>query len=399
MSRAVPLALLLLLPCPVLAQADVALEAQKVQLEKLRGEIADQVQFKGYELLDELVLVWKAHPVFELETPVVLAEVSVPVGFGSGLSALLENHFLDVVLKNRDARIQPAHCPACTSMVVHSGAKGTVVARGVDQPEALASAGLQAGAKHALFLDFEIEGAALVLRARITGLEPALPIVWAKTLSTTTSTAALLRAGEDLKSGPQARQEYLDAINGRGLFGVPVRLGAQTFGTPPNSSAGSTRTVPLAWVQTGLELSLTHARGWIASVLAGITWAPQSHVGWELHARFARLLGLASSLTTPDVYVFIGGGMFALYGPAALAFRDKTPTVEDLVLALTPGREPSSVIGTGQLGLEVRVKNRVGAALYLETAPFLDQSPSVGILVDLAIIKFHSFGVEVSFWF
>lgn len=378
------------------AQTDTALEAQKVQLEKLRGEIADQIQFKAYDLLDELVLDWKGRPPFELDTPVVLAEVNVPVGFGSGLSALLENHFLDIVLKNRDTHVVPAQCSACMAMVVHSGAKGTVVARGVDQPEALTAAGIQTGAKHALFLDFEIEGAALVLRTRITSLEASLPIVYAKTLTTSTSSAALLRSGEQLKSAEAARQEYLDALTGRNLLTVPIRFGIQTFSAPEGQPV---RSAPMAWLQSGLEFSLTHTRGWIASVLVGITWAPQVHVGWSLHARFARLIGLSSSLTTPDVYVFAGGGLFALYGAGALAFRDRTPTAEELLLALTPGREPSSIIGTGQLGLEVRVKNRVGAAAYIETAPYLDNSPAVGRLIDLGFIRFHSFGVEVSFWF
>lgn len=388
--------LLALMAQVALAQADTALEAQKIQLEKLRGEIADQVQLRAYDLVDELVLSWKQRPPFELPTPVILAEVSVPVGFGSGLTSVIENHFLDVVLKNKDSHIMPAHCPACTAMVVHSGSKGTIVARGIDEPEALASAGIQTGSKHALFLDFEIEGAALILRARITSLEPSLPIVYAKTLSSTTSAAALLRSGEQLKTGEQARQEYLDALNGRGLFGVPVRLGMQTFGSPETQRM---RSVPLIWLQSGLEMALTHARGWVASVLAGFTFAPQLHVGWSLHARFERLLGLSSSLTSPDIYIFVGGGMFAMYGVGALALRDRAPTPEEIATALTPGREPSVMIGAAQIGFEIRVRNRIGATLFLETTPYLDNAEAIGRIIDLGIIKFHSFGVEVCFWF
>ncbi|WP_156865211.1 hypothetical protein [Pajaroellobacter abortibovis] len=59
------------------------------------------------------------------------------------------------------------HYPQCTSFVIHSGAKGTVVSRGVDQPEALSPAASFSGARHALFWDFKVEGVALVLQARL----------------------------------------------------------------------------------------------------------------------------------------------------------------------------------------------------------------------------------------
>lgn len=394
MSRAALLAAVLL-PALALAQAD-AIEAQKLQLERLRAEVADQVQLQGFDLIDELVLGWKSKPLFGQDTPVVLAEVSVPVGFGSGLTATLENHLVTVLLANPQTRLVPTHCPACTAMVVHSGAKGTVVSRGVDHPEALEKAGLASGAKHALFLDFEIEGSALVLRARITQLVPALPIVAARTLTTTTSAAALLRSAEHLKTGEEARAEYLEALEGKGIVFVPVRVGLQTFGVP---SGGMAQSVPLPWVQSGVEIALTRARGWTASVLAGITWLPESHVGWSLKARFSRLLGAASSLTTPDVYVFLGTGLFTLYGTAALSFKDRVPTTADLIAALVPGATPNQTIGVGQIGVELRLKNRIGATFYLETAPYLDNAPAIGRVLDLGLIRFHSWGFEVSFWF
>ena len=387
---------LALTPTFAAAQAD-ALAAQKEQLERLRAEVADQVHLQAFDLLDELVLEWKARPIFALDTPVVLAEVSVPVGFGTGLTALIENHFLDVVLQNPGTHLVPAHCPACTAMIVHSGARGTIVSRGVDSPETLAGAGLLTGAKHALFLDFEIEGSALVLRARITSLSADLPIIAAKTLTTTTSAAALLRSGENLKTAEAARAEYLEAINSRGILLVPLRLGLETFATPEGQNAQS---APMAWVKSGLEVALTRARGWLASVLLGITWAPQSHVGWSIHGRISRLLGLSSSLTAPDAYVFIGAGLFTLYGPGALAFRSTTLTLDQITTALQPGREPSQSIGDMQLGLEIRVKNRVGVAGFIALAPFLDTSPSIGDVINIFnLIRFHSFGIEVSFWF
>lgn len=396
--RALTLAMTLA-PALALAQAD-ALESEKLQLEKLRAEVADQVQFKGTDLIDELVLGWKQKPVFELDTPVVLAEVSVPVGFGTGLTALLENHFLDVVLKNPGTHVIPAHCPACLATVVHSGQQGTVLSRGVDDPATLEHAGMLTGAKHAVFLDFEIEGSALVLRARVTALTRDLPIVFARTLTTTTSAAPLLRAGEHLKTQQEARDEYLEALNSRGIFFVPVRLNLTTFAKPDdNTGTGVAQSAPLVWLESGIDVAMTHSRGWMASVLAGFNWTPQTNVGWSLQARLERLLGLTSSLTAPDFYVFLGGGLFTLYGPGALTFKSSVPTTQDLLSALVPGREASQSVGMITLGVEFRIKNRVGGTLYAASMPWLDFSPNVGRYLDLGIIKFHSLGFEVSFWF
>ena len=114
-------------------------------------------------------------------------------------------------------------------MVVHSGLKGTIVSRGVDEPEALSAAGALSGARHALFLDFEAEGSALVLRVRITSLEADLPIVYAKTLATTTSSPALLRSPEHLKSAAEARQEYADALRGLAAYAAPLRICVRSY--------------------------------------------------------------------------------------------------------------------------------------------------------------------------
>jgi hypothetical protein len=388
--------LLTLLPTLAVAQAD-ALEAQKLKLEQLRAEVADQVQLQAFDLVDELVLGWKQKPVFTLETPVVVAEVTVPVGFGSGLTAAIENHLLSVLLKNRDSHLLPSHCPACMATVVHSGPTGTIVSRGVDEPEALKRAALASGATHALFLDFEIEGAALVLRAHLTSLEPGLPIVQAKTLTTTTSAAALLRAGEHLKTQEEARAEYLEALAGRGILLAPLTVGLEMFAAP---EGGTAQASPLPWVKSGIEVAMTRARGWVASVMLGITFLPQVHYGWSAYGRIERLLGLSSSLTTPDVYVFLAGGLFSIYGTGALAFRASSPTLKEIADSVLPGREPNATIGTGQVGLEVRVKNRLGAGFYIEAAPFLDTSPNIGNFINLfGLIRFHSYGFEVNFWF
>ncbi len=381
---------------------DPVKQARRAQLEELRGQVASQIQLQAFDLLDELVYGWTQQPPFAEPTAVVLADVSVPVGFGSGLQALVENHFVGVTLKNPSAKVVLAHCPQCQALVVHSGAKATVVARGFDTPGALAAAGLESGSRHALFLDFEIEGASLVLRARVTSLEPSLPIVYARTLSTRTSTPALLRSGERLKGAEEARQEYLDALQGKSTLTVPVRVAVRSFAAPNGNQGIAMRAMPFVWLQTGLEVPFSQARAWTASVLGGVSWAPDVHTAWLAQARISRLLtGTTSSLTHPDLYLFLGGAVIGVHGLGALAFHDQSPTIDQLTAQLLGQTfsNAQTILGTFHLGLELRAKNRIGISFFAESLPGLDQAIGVGNFADLGLFRIHSLGAEVSFCF
>jgi hypothetical protein len=310
------------------------------------------------------------------------------------MQALIENHFAALIVKNPGTRVALTHCPQCTSVVVHSGARGTILSRGVDEPEALSKAGTLSGSRHALFLDFEVEGSALVLRARITSLEPALPIIYAKTLSTSTSSPALLRSGERLKSAAEAHREYVDALQGRGSYLVPIRIGVRTYAT----GSAPVSATPFPWLQAGVEGSLSQARSWMGSFSVGFSWAPQLHTGWLAQGRVSRLLsGSASSLTGPDLYAFVGGSVISIHGLGAVVFQDEVPDLNDLLSQLTGGGL-SSTFGAFQLGLELRLKNRIGAGIFLESLPLMD-APAIGSYLDLGIIEFRSLGVEVSVCF
>ena len=380
------------------AEVDIT-AAQKAQVELLRTQYAGQIQMRAFDLLDELVYEWNQNPVFATETVVILADVSVPVGFGSGLQALLENHFTSLVTKNPRSRIQLSYCPQCTAVVVHSGARATVVSRGVDQPEALFQAGVVTGSKHALFLDFEAEGSSLVLRARITSLQSHLPIVYGKTLSTSTSTAALLRSGQSLKSAEEARTEYYETLAGRGVWVVPVRFGVRTY-APPADSSGGIATLPLVWLQVGAEVGLTQARAWTAGVTLGGTWLPEVQTGWLLQARFSRLLtGSSMSLVNPDVYGFLGGSLISLHGPGALVFRSGTPTTGDLLLTAAGVSGGDTIFPALQAGFEMRVKNRIAVAVFAESAPTLNDALAIGNYLDVGILRVHTVGAEVSLCF
>jgi len=397
MRRRIALLGLFVLAATSQAEESPVAQAQRAQIEALRGEVADQLQLQAYDLLDELVFQWTEQPAFETDTLVVLADLTSPIGFGSGLDALLENHFVSLVGKNPRSHLRLAHCPQCTAVNVHSSAKGTVVSRGVDQPGVLAAAGERSGAHHALFLDFEVEGAALVLRARLTSLEAALPIVFAKTLSTSTSTPSLLRSPERLKSRADAQKELFDALTGRSVFLVPIHLGIRTFASVPGSAL---KALPMVWLEAGLEVAMTQARAWTGSISAGVSWAPQLHVGWLAQGRISRLIsGTATSLTAPDLYAFVGGSVMGIYGQSAAVFKDTIPTIQDIANQIRSNTDPTFVYGAFQLGLELRVKNRIGVTVFLESAPAMNNAPAIGKFLDLGIIQFHTLGVEASFCF
>ncbi len=389
--------------CFVLAMSAASLRADdeafnaidRAKVEALRADVAGEIQLQAYDLLDELVFGWNEQPVFATDTPVVLADVSVPVGFGSGLQALVETHFAALIVKNPRTRIRLSHCPECTSVVVHSGAKGTVISRGVQAPETLPKAGAAASSRHALFLDFEAEGVSLVLRARITRLDADLLIVHAKVLSTSTATPALLRSGENLKSGTQARQEYLDALHGRSVFVVPLTIGVRSYATRNTPVSAP----PFVWLSFGVETALTQKRAWLGSFTAGATWAPELHVGWMAQARAARLLsGSESSLTRPDLYGFIGASVISIYGNNAAAFTQGEPNIANLI-SLARGNEPQAIFAAFSLGLEMRVKNRIALGAFLEAMPTMTKVGAIGEYLDLGVVSFQTLGVQASFCF
>ncbi len=381
---------------PAYAASPDVEDAQRAELERVRAKIANEVQLTAYDLVDEMVLGLKTDPVFQASTPVVLAGVTVPVGLGTGLEALVENHLAAVLGENPRTNIQLVHCPSCTAVVVHSGPEATVLSRGVDDPAVLAELGAGSG-KHALFVDIEAEGTWLVLRARLTRLTPDLPIVWSRTIASSTSTPALLRDGTDLKSAEDARKDYLAALHDRGPITIPVRLGVRAY-APPNDSAG-VAVPPFLWLQTGAELGSSDARAWTSSLLLGFSFIPQAYQGLMLQARVSRLLtGRARSLTHPDLYLFVGGSVMTVWGPATAPFQADFLTADDLLTA-ADGDSPRTTLGTLHLGLDLRLGNRVGLSTFLETIPDRNNSDNFGNYVRVLGLSFQTLGTEVTFCF
>lgn len=373
--------------------ANEAEDAQQVELKKLRAEVADQVQLAAYDLLDELVYGWTQAPPFAEPTPVVLAEMSVPVGMGTGLEGLLENHLTALLVANPATRVTLSHCPTCTAIMVHSGPKGTIVARGLDDPETLARIG-GAGGQHGLYVDFAAEGAWLVLRARLVKLTPDLPIVWSRTLSSAVGAPSLLRAPTGLKSAADARQEYLDALNGQGPYSVPIRFTLRSY------EAGSSGVVPppILWIQTGVEIALTHTQAWTASVVVGYAWLPDAYDGVMIQSRMSRLIsGSTRSLIHPNLYLFFGGALMTLDGPTIGPFL--ITDGQSLLRNAEGSIDTRASFGSFHLGLDLRVGNRVGVSAFVENMPAYNDKDTLGQVVETGLVDLHCLGTEISFWF
>lgn len=389
------LAGVLLLSLPALGAGPIE-QGQQAELDRVRAEIGNQVQLQAYDLVDELVYGWTTEPVFDKPTPVVLANVSVPVGLGSGMQALVENHLGAVLAENPTTQMQLVHCPSCTAVVVHSGPDATVVSRGFDDPAVLERLGEDTG-RHALFIDIEAEGGFLVLRARLTQLTPDLPIVWSHTLATSTSTPALLRQPHDLKSAAEARREYEAVLHDRGPLSIPLRFVVRSYARPWDFTRVGPP--PFLWLQSGIEMGTTDAHAWTASLVLGYSFVPQAYQGIMGQARVNRLLtGRVRSLTRPNLYAFAGGAVISVWGPATAAFSDDALTA-DQVLAGAEQEGPRTAFGTIQLGLDLRVGNRIGLSTFLETIPDLALSPNLGEYVFIFGVSFQTLGTEVTFWF
>jgi hypothetical protein len=408
------IALLLLPLTPITsARADDAIRPEEFdELETTRAAVASELQLMAADLLDEQIFAWKSSPLFIAETNVVLAGVTVPLGTGAGLSAWLENHAAELFIKNPDTRMRLVHCPDCTALTTYSNPKGTVMARGLQIHELLAKTGADKRAQHAIFFDFEAEGSQLVLRTRVTEVRENLPIIYARTITNSTASAALLRAPTELKSAVDARREYLEILREKPLFSFPLRVEIQNFAESDDSYSysysdpdgkpqygGTLTPPPLVWFTAGAEAAFSQARAWTAEFNVGFTNQINSHDGWLVGGRFSRLIsGSARSLTRPDLYLVLGGSVISLRGSTAAAFRKDPQSMSDWMDDKKRDQSRSS-FANYRFALESRVKNRVSATLFLEWIPSLENSTSFGDYLDFGLGEFQIAGMGVGFWF
>ena len=116
-------------------------------------------------------------------------------------------------------------------------------------------------------------------------------------------------------------------------------------------------------------------------------------------SRVSRLAtGRARSHIRPDLYLFAGASVQAIWGAGVVPMQVQPVTAND-VIAASNGDAPRFVYGTLMLGLDLRLGRRVGFAGFIETYPSLNNSQNVGTWWRPLGIPFHALGVEVSFCF
>ncbi len=386
---------------PTRAEGTPGEDVERAQVETLRAQMANQVHLRAMNLLDELVLAMKDAPPVHETTAVAIADVTGPFGYGSGFEALLENHLVDLLVAHPDTRLRPVHCAACRAVSVHASSKATVMARGVDLPEVLARLG-ETGASHALFVDVELEGTDVVLRTQLVALSPGLPIVWARTLTSATASDALLRSDEHLVTAREAREEYLAALRQRGRLTPVIRIALMQFATNDQQNfdpfgqqlAPAFPVAPMYWIAGGAELSFTNNREWLGSIVVGGSYAPALYTSGMVQARLARLLGSnVASLVWPNVYLVGGVSLIGIVGNEASKLRDPIGIIS------VPSEDAMHAWPSLHVGVDVRLGQRLGAALTLEQAPTLYNRASIGAWGPAWPLQANAVGGEVNLWF
>lgn len=352
-----PLALSLFTPC---GQAAVA------GSEVIRMDI----RLMGADLVDEMIYDWKKQPPSREALPLVVAELVAPVGLDDRFQVEMENRLSEVLRFNPDVSVSLVHCSLCTRMIAKSTPQGTILARGIDQPEVLTELEREMPGRKALSLHFEAAGRELQLRAHIFELTPPQKIVWSKTYSTSMSARRALQSPTHLVGIDEARKEQDDIIAGRTTLQVVTRPVLRIF----NSADPAIQVAPIPFVEQSVENQLMPDRAVTSALTLGFASLKDSLSAWTVGGHVAKMLG-SPSLTMPDLYMFFGVHYIRMRGPTASAFSSEGEIL--YLKAIKPTAEPKASLGVFRLGLEVRIKYRLGMLAFLENYPTLKQSKTV----------------------
>ena len=351
------------------------------------------IRLMAADLVDELVFDWKKEAPFATKRTVALADITGPVGLDDRFGVLVENRLLELLRVNPDLPLELTHCAVCRRMIVKSTVQGTLITRGIDTPEVLAGLVEASPDQLALSLNFEAEGRALVLRARIFELQGAQAIVWAKTFSTSSSARRVLRDGSNLISLTEARRQQDELLRGQDPIELTTRITVRRFEFNPGSGIdGALNAAPLPFVEQAFEGVLNPDRSSRAGLILGFTSLADSMSAWSVGGRFAWLIGRKRpSLSNPDFYGLMGFQFIRMRGPGALSFSEKQLDVNRII---NTQDEPKASLVAWRLGFEAHIKHRYGFMTFLEYIPQLRDSEVYGQNVVLGI-PYHDLGAGV----
>ncbi len=351
---------------------------------RARGAAAMQLQLMASDLLDELVYGWTRESPLDGKFKLVIMGVNVPIGLNAQLASLLETHINELIIKNPETGLIPVYCGACTAVTTYAIRDKTVIARGADIPEVAAT--LKDKAAYALYLDFEGQGAQLVLRASIVRLEDHR-LVYGKSLATGSSQPSSLRSAEHLVSAGEARREYISILEGRKRMNLSLGLRVNIIQAETNVVAAT----PFVWATVGMETYVNHRKKWLADFRLGVASLKGEHNAWQLSSRLYRHLWLdESDLSKPDVYFFAGPTYWEISGPGAVLFKERKKLQAGTIAARLAGKDyQSKAHNIGMvLGLETRIAEFMRMGAFIET--FLNQSDNQNLKRNI-----QSYGLEL----
>ena len=330
------------------------------------------IRLMAADLVDELVYSWSQNPPLPEHASLVLVDVAAPVGLDERFSILIENRLNDLVQQNPAIPVDLAHCAPCLRLIAKSTPSGTILSRGIDQPEVLAQLLTTMPGKQALSLDFEAAGRELVLRAQIFSLSSNQKIIWARSFTTSMSAQRSLRDPSPLISLEAARDQQRQILAGRDRLEVVSRVAIRNFNTNKSAPVAAQ---PLPFFEQSLEAIPLPKRRLRAALTLGFTSIASSLSAWSVGGHMAGLLFRDTpSLVNPDLYWTFGADYVRLRGPGALPFAQSQP---DVISIRSITSEPKASLVTYRLGLETHIKNRLGLMVFLEEIPILKGSSVV----------------------
>ncbi len=342
------------------------------------------IQIMSAELLDELVYGWTKNPPLGHRARVVLMGVSVPLGLNAQLASFIETHLTQLLIQNPQSGIIPVYCAACVALTSYSVSDKTILARGVEIPEIAQT--LKNQADFALYIDFEGQGALLVLRSYIVSLTDHR-IVHGQSLVTSSSQPPLMRPAAQLLSAEEARREYISVLEGRKRLSLSLGLRASIIRT----SNSSVMAPPFIWATFGAETFVNHRKKWLADFQFGVASLKGNHNAWQLSSRVYRHLFLEhADLITPDVYIYAGPAYWEISGAGAALFKsDQRLTPGDIAAQLSDeAQQPKAHVIGFTLGLEARVADFMRLGLFAES--FVNQDQNRNLSRNI-----HSYGLEL----
>ena len=379
-----------------LAQAQVN-PVDIAQVETARGHVANRLHLMGADLLDSLVFEWNQTPIFDNPTRFVLVGITVPMGTNARLASFLENHFYQLLLDNPSTQLIPIHCAVCRAIKVKSNSKQTIIGRHIDINSAEVYESLP-NAQYFLFLDFEVAGSQLVLKARMTRktVQPDASIqmdriIFARSIATDSSTPPLLRDSRNIVSIHAARQQYIDILQQKSDFRIPLRIRTAILPTPETSQEEVVMP-PMIWFEGGAEISPDVYKRWLAEVTIGVSSIPEQYDGFSLGAKVSRIFSSQSpSLYKPEIYGYFSAGYMELTGSAAIAFReDDRLTFVEMDQKLKKEEKIEKAAFTFlRFGVEVLVKSTYRLGGFMEAYPAEMENENLG-----KVGQFHAYGFE-----